>query len=68
MQFDRDQVLLGARSTIFIFLIVEPNDEKAAVDSKRCSDVRKACNQKDASGKNRPNVEENRGSDAAKSL
>jgi hypothetical protein len=42
--------------------------DRAGVDNKKCSYFEEACRQKDASGKNRPNVEENRGSDAAKSL
>jgi len=41
---------------------------KANLDSERCSYLEEACNQKDASGNNCSNFEENRRGDAAKGL
>jgi hypothetical protein len=69
MQFDRDQVFLTATDTAF-WGSRRPKHEKAKanLDSERCSYLEEACRQKNAGGKHRPNVEENRGSDPAKSL
>jgi hypothetical protein len=39
---------------------------KANLDSERCSYIEEACKQKNASGNDCPNFEENRGGDAAK--
>jgi hypothetical protein len=67
-QFDLDQCrdLFAQQEVQPSFFGLGAKDEKADVDSKRCSDIEKACGQKDASGKHRPKVEENRGSDPAK--
>jgi hypothetical protein len=41
-------------------------NEKAGLDGKRCAHVEATRSQKDASGKNRANLEEDRGRNAAK--
>jgi hypothetical protein len=68
MQFDRDQVFLTATDTAFWGNSGDQSHEeaKANLDSERCSYIEEACKQKNASGNDCPNFEENRGGDAAK--
>ena len=56
---NRYSVLAGSR---------RPKHEKAKanLDSERCSYIEEACKQKNASGNDCPNFEENRGGDTAK--
>jgi hypothetical protein len=68
MQFDRDQIFLTATDTGFGRILGDQSHEKAKanLDSERCSYIEEACKQKNASGNDCPNFEENRGGDAAK--
>jgi hypothetical protein len=68
MQFDRDQIFLTATDTAFGRILGDQSHEKAKanLDSERCSYIEEACEQKNTSGNDCPNFEENRGGDAAK--
>jgi hypothetical protein len=68
MQFDRDQVFFNSNRYSVWENSRRPTHEKATanLDSERCSYIEEACKQKNASGNDCPNFEENRGGDAAK--